>query len=148
MCVKLFSKGRPLHSRACMRITGDTDNKGNSFAVSRAMSIKWPLTVLLVELSEELRHERVSLALDWVPRDENQEADDLSNMKVDGFSPERQIHVKGQGLVWRVLPELMAASQTLYEQMTAERNADKRRGPAAASVEGPRPDKRPKLGPR
>ena len=101
----------------------------------------------MLELSEELRHQRMSLALDWVPRDENQEADDLSNMKVDGFSPERQVHVKGQDLVWRVLPELMAASQTLYEQMMAERNSEKRRGPAAAAVVGPRPNRRPKLSP-
>ena len=51
------------------------------------MSTKWPLTVLLVEPSEGLRHQRVSLAVDWVPQDENQEADDPSNLKVDGFSP-------------------------------------------------------------
>ena len=145
--MKLFSKDRPLHSRACMRVTGDTDNKGNSFAVSRAMSTKWPLTVILVELSVELRHQRLSLALDWVPRDENQEADDLSNMKVDGFSPERQVNVKGQDLVWRVLPELMTASQTLYEQLAAERGVDRRRGSAAAPTEGTRASKRPKLGP-
>ena len=95
------------------------------------MSTKWPPTVLLVEPSEELRHQQVSLAVDWVPQDGNQEADDLSNMKVDGLAPERQIHARGQDLVWKVLPELMAAAQTLYEQRTAERDA--------ANDVGPRP---------
>ena len=68
-------------------MTGSTDNQGNAYAVQKAMSTKYPLALLLMELSEEMRGQQVVLDLRWMPRETNQEADDLSNLKTGAFDP-------------------------------------------------------------
>ena len=79
------------------------------------MPTKRPPTVFLMELSEELRARRVVLDLDWLPRDENQEADDLGHMKTSGFDDSRRIRGAPEDLKWHVLDEMTKASQELFE---------------------------------
>jgi hypothetical protein len=57
-----------------------TDNLGNSFIVSKQMTTKFPVTLLLMEMTEWLRELDLVLNLQWVPREQNNEADALSNM--------------------------------------------------------------------
>ena len=66
------------------------------------MSTKWPLTVLVLELSEERRAKRLSLSLEWIPREEYQGAGDLSNLKFSDFAPERRVEVRPAKLEWRL----------------------------------------------
>ena len=94
---------------ASFRLTGSTDNQGNSYVVQKLMSSKFPLCVVLMELVEQLDIRGAWLDLKWVPREENSEADDLSNFKVGGFSPDKELHVDLEALEWRVLPEFMQA---------------------------------------
>eukprot|EP00435_Cladocopium_sp_Y103_P070380 s20_g35.t1 len=47
------------------------DNLSNTFAVAKFMSTKFPLIVLVMELSENLRISRCFLRLAWVPRESN-----------------------------------------------------------------------------
>ena len=61
--------------------TGATDNQGNSFVVSKFMSTKFPLTLLLMELAEQLRSRGLELHLTWLPREMNQPPDDLSSTR-------------------------------------------------------------------
>ena len=71
-----------------------TDNKGNTFALLKGVSNKYPLTILLMELAEELRSKDLSMDLEWVRRDENTVVDDLSNGKYEAFDQSLR---RGQG---------------------------------------------------
>ena len=66
-------------------VTGGIDNKGNSHIVQKLISTKFPITPLVIELSEQLRSRGAELHLRWIPRLSNQEADDLSILKFDDF---------------------------------------------------------------
>ncbi|CAE8685181.1 unnamed protein product [Polarella glacialis] len=132
LCVKLFCAewGREFCGAGLIR--GSTDDLGNSFATQKLMSAKWPLTVLLMELSETLRVLDADLHLGWTCREFNQEADDLTNDKFDGFNPSRRIPIEGYAIPWLVLPGMMEASHALFEEICAER------GTAKSRISGPR----------
>ena len=68
-------------------ISGLTDNRGNTFVLPRLMTSKFPFMVVLAELAAQLRSRRMELGLDWVPRDQNEEADALTNGEFAGFAP-------------------------------------------------------------
>ena len=89
------------------------------------MSTKWPLTVLLIGLAEFLRTTSVQLHLQWVPRDSNTEADDLTNVEFCAFNPALRIPVDGRTLPWLVLPRIMAQSQRLFEEVVEQRSKNK-----------------------
>jgi len=46
-----------------------TDNRGNSFALTRLMSTKYPLCLLVMELAVALEERGLSLTAEWAPRD-------------------------------------------------------------------------------
>ena len=75
-------------------VTGATDNLGNSFAVSKMLSTKWPLTALVIELGEQLRDRNVDLQLAWIRRNFNVEADDLTNLNFSKFDMGLRIPVE------------------------------------------------------
>ena len=99
------------------RMKAYTDNKGNSFVLHKGMSTKFPLTLLLMELSEELRERDLGMDLEWVRREENTVADDLSNGKSEAFDVELREKVDASTLEWRVLKELQARGEQLYEEI-------------------------------
>ena len=73
--------------------------------------------MLLIELSEQLRAKDSILNLVWVPRGENQEADDLTNEDFSKFSPEMRVPLNPAEIRWIVLPEIMKSSQDLYSDI-------------------------------
>jgi hypothetical protein len=97
--------------------TGLTDNKGNSFVLMKMLSTKFPLTILLIELSEQLRHHHLELHLEWIPREGNQEADDLTNEDFSKFSSELRVPVNPLELPFLVLPEVMKFGESLYNNI-------------------------------
>ena len=92
-----------------------TDNLGNSFIVAKQMSTKFPITLLLMEMTEWLRDLDVVLDLEWVPRDQNAEADALSNMEVKDFSEELQVQIVPEKIPWKILTSLTETSTQLYD---------------------------------
>ena len=121
LALKVFKKPENAGGRGVAAVTGSTDNQGNAYAVQKAMSTKYPLALLLMEVSKEMRDQLVVLDLRWTPRESNQEADDLSNLKTSAFDPGLRIRV-GPGLVnFIVLDELMEASAKLHAQLVQER---------------------------
>ena len=85
--------------------------------MSKLLSTKFPLTILLIELSEQLRTREVELHLIWIPREENQEADDLTNEMFEKFSPEHRVLVDPLNIPWLVLKDLMNAGSDLYGEI-------------------------------
>ena len=106
-------------------MTGLTDNLGNSHAVVKGMSTKFPLAALLIELSEQLRVRALDLRLSWVRRDENVEADAITNQDFGRFSEERRIKVNYPEVKWQVLHEILEASKSIFDQVSAQRQRDK-----------------------
>ena len=66
-------------------IKGYTDNQSNESLLKKFMTSKFPSTLILMELAEELTAKRCELKLHWLKRDDNQLADDLTNEKFDSF---------------------------------------------------------------
>jgi hypothetical protein len=81
-----------------VRVTGHTDSQGSAIVVARGMSTSFPLCCGAMGLVARLEASRLQLDPDWVPRELNQEADDLSNGIFDKFDPELRVPVD-QGMV-------------------------------------------------
>ena len=121
LCIMLFGDDWRDQLRGSGCISGGTDNKGNTYAVSKLLSTKWPLTSLLLELSEQLRVRSLDLHLLWRRRDTNTEADSITNGDFSLFDPALRVPCDPATLPWKVLPEVMEASRTLYETIITER---------------------------
>jgi hypothetical protein len=125
LCLMLFRDRITAGRSGTICVAGGTDNAGNTFAMNKLMSTKWPLTVLLIEMAEFLRQSSIQLHLQWVPRESNVEADNLTNEKFEGFNEDLRIHVDGANLPWLVLPRIMAQSQRLFEEVLEQRSKNK-----------------------
>ena len=69
------------------------------------MTTKFPSTLVLMELAEELSAKNCELQ--WIRGDLNQLADDLTNENFASFDPNFRIDLKGEALEWRVLGRLL-----------------------------------------
>ena len=90
LCVMAFGDAWSKAASGRITITGATDNRGNSQVLGRLMSSKFPLVVVLAELAAQLKKRCLRLDLQWVPRDENEEADGLTNLDFSGFDPQQE----------------------------------------------------------
>ena len=70
-------------------IRGYTDNQSNEALLRKAMTTKLPSTLILMELAEELSAKNCELQLQWIRRDLNQLADDLTNENFHPLAPAR-----------------------------------------------------------
>ena len=110
--------GGPRSGSVVMPALGDN----LTHVVSRGMSTKFPLCLVAMELSARLEAYSARLEASWVPRELNQEADDLSNFRSDGFDPARRVgtlHADSIPLV--VIPGMMKAAQAYYDSAAALR---------------------------
>jgi hypothetical protein len=94
---------------------GSTDNRGNSFAVSRLLTTKYPLSAVLMQLADVCATRGLALHLWWVPRGQNTEADDLSNEIFRNFDPARRVDADLSKLDLPVLHELLDYGEGLFE---------------------------------
>ena len=122
VAVKLWMPHTSEASDATCWIRGNTDNQSNTYAISRWMSTKFPLTVFIMELSESLRLSRCNLTLDWIPRESNQLADDLTNEKFDHFEQEDRVRWDPTQQSWHVLDEFMLHANSFHTEMTKRKS--------------------------
>ena len=105
-----------------LHLTGLTDNSGNVSALSRLMSSKFPLIVILTELAAQMRERRLELDLEWIPRNQNEEADAITNGKTGLFDPSKKIEVEVASLKFIVLNKMVEVADHLYEQVKTRRS--------------------------
>ena len=117
-------KGSGIHGR--MTLSGFTDNQGNPFVLDKMMTTAFPLSVILMELAVQLDLARLCLELGWVPREQNVEADALTNEEFEGFSEKNRIEVKMEELDFRVIPHLMEEAARLDKEIMATKEERKR----------------------
>ena len=121
LCIVVFGKAWPPMARGALAVTGITDNLGNSFILARMMTAKFPSVVILTELAMQLRARALELRLDWVPRDQNDEADALTNQDFGAFDEARRVEVDLAAVEWIALPAMLGASEAIYAEVKARR---------------------------
>ena len=76
-----------------MGFSAGTDNQGNEFIINKLQTTKFPLCAVLMETAAQLHARSLNMNLRWRRREDNQEADDLTNLKFEAFDPGRRIAV-------------------------------------------------------
>jgi hypothetical protein len=135
LCAMLFVAPDECDCETVLTMTGVTDNRGNAALLNKCMSSKYPLYIILLELTEQLQLRNMLLDLRWQPREMNQAADDLTNEKFEAFSPENRLSPSLSSLPWLVLPKLMTDAGDLHrimEQKKIDREASSKKGTANA----------------
>ena len=104
-------------------ITGFTDNLSNSYLLDRFLTTKFPACLILVELSRQLDLFDVDLNLTWVPREQNEESDDLSKERFEKFDPKKRMTVEFEKLNFVVLRELLDAAMKLDNEIKEKKTS-------------------------
>jgi hypothetical protein len=121
LSILAFSDAWPSSSTAALRISGVTDNAGNTNVITRLMTSKFPLVVILAEVALQLQEKKVDMDLVWAPRDQNEEADAITNGEVSIFDPALKVELDLKDLRFKILPELMGQAQDLYQDVRSRR---------------------------
>ncbi|CAE8623549.1 unnamed protein product [Polarella glacialis] len=129
------SIARPEEPRALLTLGGSTDNLGNKFVVSKLQTTKYPLVCVLMEIAALMHQAGESLDLQWVPRLQNIEADQLTNGDFRGFDPANRVRVDISKHRWVVLNSMLQQGRALYSVIregrieSSKRKLDKFAGP-------------------
>ena len=98
--------------------------------LDKLMTTKFPLGVILMELSCQLGLRRACLHARWIPRLQNEEADALTNGEFGHFDPAKRIPVNLDDLGFHVLNELFEEGEAYIadlEQLKKDEKAKKAR---------------------
>ena len=98
-------------------ISGCTDNSSNTFVVDKFLSTKFPVSLVLMELAYQMSQLNATLSLSWIPREQNEEADDLTKDRFEKFSPEKRMQVDLEKIGFSVIPELAEVAGRLDEDI-------------------------------
>ena len=101
------------------------------------MTTKYPLGVILMELSCQLGLRRACLHARWIPRLQNMEADAITNGDFQHFDPMLRIPVSLDQLQFRVLNELFEEGETYVAELECLKRRRRRSG-CARSPRTPR----------
>ena len=71
----------------------------------------------MMELAHQMRRRRLVLRARWLPRLQNDEADQLTNMDLRHFDSKKRIPVSLGRLGFQVLPELFEAGEKYLETL-------------------------------
>jgi len=156
LSVMLFTKPALEGSDVALSLSGSTDNLGNVYALRKHMTTKFPLCLMVMELSAQLEARNIDLRLLWRPREDNQAADDLTNLNFARFNSALRIEASPASLRWLVLPWLLEEAAALYDVIAIAkvanaaarlRSSTSASGPTATSSSAFRrpPGKRPRL---
>ena len=121
---------------ALVTLTCSTDNQGNSFLLDRLMTTRYPLGVVLMELAHQMKLRRLLLRARWVPRLQNQEADDLTNDEFRHFDPKKRIKVDLKDLKFKIMDQLFEVGDAYTKELEAARSSEKRKAEARKRAGG------------
>ena len=110
---------------ALVSLTCSTDNQGNSFLLDKLLTTRYPLGVVLMELAHQMKKRRMVLRARWLPRLQNQEADDLTNMELRHFDPKKRIQVDIANLGLDLMHSLFDVGDSYLAELEKIRAAEK-----------------------
>ena len=100
---------------------GATDNQGNSFLIARCLSTAFPLNVILMQAAEDLEQRGAWLDLQWVRRNHNEEADELTNEAFGRFDARRRVPFVYREEDFTVMHRMSQAAADLFMDVQARR---------------------------
>lgn len=106
-----------------MAVTGFTDNISNAYLLDKYLTTKFPASFFLMELSKQLELYDLDLNSAWIPREQNEPADDLSKDRFEKFSLENRVEVDMAKLEYLVLPKLLEAAMSLDEEIKLKKTS-------------------------
>ncbi len=115
--VKCFRPWLGTSGFGCVHFPSFTDNQGNSHALNRLMTSRFPLICVIMELATILDEHDLRMQVTWTPREFNSQADALSNGVLEGFAPERRIDADPKTMNWQVLDRAMAEGTQYYQEL-------------------------------
>ena len=127
VAIVAFAPWIPRLAETHVTITSLTDNQGNSHALTHLSSTRFPLCVVAMELAAQMDRMRVRLDVHWTPRNLNQEADDLSNGKIEDFSTANRVMGDICEIEWLVLDKLMKFGMSFEKERTETRDGQHKR---------------------
>ena len=116
---------------ARLSVSGLTDNAGNRCALARLLTTKWPLMAFVAELAVQIETKRIQLDVSWAPRDQNTEADAITNGDWSWLRKENQVAKDLSKLPFIVLHDLLVRGEQHYNDCdTAHLIGEELRAPA------------------
>ena len=124
VAVMVFCPGGGWHKGAGrVAITGFTDNMSNSYLLDRFLTTKFPACLILMELSKQLDKYGLDLNLTWIPREQNEESDDLSKQRFDKFDPNHRVQVNFAELDFLILRKMLNAAMELDSEIKEKKTS-------------------------
>ena len=105
------------------RGSGTARAQANSYVLDKYMSTAFPLSIVLMELALHLQRAQVDLDLQWIPRDQNTEADALTNENFEGFEEAKRVPVKIEELEFLILHKLMKMAEEIDSEINLKRTS-------------------------
>ena len=107
-------------------VQGFTDSLVNTHVIDHYMSTAFPLSVVLMELAVQLGELGTTLQLGWTPREQNEEADALTNLDFTLFNPDLRVRLELDELGFKVIPKIMEAATQLDSEIRLEKDKRKK----------------------
>lgn len=104
-------------------LSAGTDNLANEALSVKRATTRWPLMAINMQLSSSLARARLTLALRWRPREENVEADQLTNEIYTGFDLGNRVEIALGDLNLSILDALVATRAEFDEARNAAKEA-------------------------
>ena len=92
--------------RSLAMVAAGTDNLANEQLARKRLTTKLPLGLLLLQFHAKLWDNGLWMDLRWRPRNENEEADRLTNLNFTGFSKANQVELQFSQMDLRLLDRL------------------------------------------
>lgn len=105
------------HRQLTLSFVGGTDNRSNESLARKRSSTKFPLMFVLMQLSHTLSRLNAVMKLNWRPREQNQEADDLTNGDFSKFDLSNRCQVVWEQLDLTVLNTLLIESESFRTEL-------------------------------
>ncbi len=104
------------HSDVTYTMPALTDNRGNQSTITRLQSSKFPLNAVLMEVAARSEARRVRLAVSWIPRECNAEADQLAGGNCTLFNEQHRLVVDWERVPWLVLDRLLELGMEFHAE--------------------------------
>ena len=99
-------------------VNAGTDNRSTPSIQQKGLSNKWPVQAVHMQMVSRLHSCHKICRLQWRPREENVEADDLTNFRFEKFTAANRLHLEFSELDFSLLDMLVMAR----DSFEAERN--------------------------
>lgn len=99
-----------------VRFKAVTDNQGNSYAVTRMATTRYPLCCVMMQLAHIARIRRLKLQAQWESRDKNALADRISKGDFTGLNESKRLAVNLE--VFDVMKRMLASGRALYDEVS------------------------------